>query len=87
MPGIERETGRGMCQEFGDRIFLVQDYLRRGTVDRGWSRSQMVDCALPLAQLDYRVLHRHEGHTVVRQSKLMSHSESMSIDLILLIAR
>lgn len=26
MPGIGREAGRGMCQEFGDRIFLVQDY-------------------------------------------------------------
>lgn len=86
MPGIGRETGRGMCQEFGDRIFLVQDYLRRGTVYRRWPRSQVVDCPLPLAQLDHRVLHRHEGHTVVRQSKIVSHSESMSIDLLLLIA-
>lgn len=84
MPGIGRETGRGMCQEFGDRIFLVQDYLRRGTVNRRWPRSQVVDCPLPLAQLGHRVLHRHEGHTVVRQSKIVS--ESMSIDLLLLIA-
>lgn len=75
MSRIGRETGRGMCQEFGDRIFLVQDYVRRVTVDRGRSRSQMVDCPLPLAQLDRRVLHRHEGHTVVRQSKIMSHSD------------
>lgn len=82
MPGIGRETGRGMCQEFGNRIFLVQDYLRRGTVDRRRSRTQMVDCALPLAQLGRRFLHRHEGHTVVRQSKIVSHSE-----LSILIAR
>lgn len=80
MSGIGRETGRGMRQEFGDRIFLVQDYLRRGTVDRGRPRSQMVDCHLPIAQLDHRVLHRHEGHTVVRQSKIAS------IDVLLLIA-
>lgn len=70
MSGIGRETGRGMRQKFGDRIFLVQNYLRRGTVDRRWPRTQMVDCPLPLAQLDHRVLHRHEGHPVVRQSKI-----------------
>lgn len=59
-----------MCQEFGDRIFLVQSYLGRGTVDRRRPRSQVVDRALPLAQLDRRLLHRHEGNTIVRQSKI-----------------
>ena len=75
VPRKERGSDRGMCQEFGDRIFLVQGYPGRGTVDRGRPRSQVVDRTLPLAQLDRRLLHRNEGNTIVRQSKMLSHSK------------
>lgn len=82
MPGIERETGRRMCQEFGDRVFLVQDYFGRGTIHWGRPRSQMVDCTLSLAQLDCRVFHRHEGNTIVRQSKFkLDQNSSKSIGI------
>lgn len=71
MPRIGRETSRRMCQEFGDRIFLVQDYFGRGTEYRRRPRSQMVDRTLSLAQLDSRILYRHERNTIVRQSKFL----------------
>lgn len=70
MPGIGRKTGRGMCQKFGDCVFLVQDYFGRGTIHRGRPRSQMVDCTVSLDQLGHCIFHRHEGNTIVRQSKL-----------------
>jgi len=71
MPGSGGETSRGMCEKFGDCVFLVQDHLGRGTVHRGRRGLEVVDRTLPLAQLGCSILHRYEGDTIVRQGGVM----------------
>ena len=64
MPKDQRQAGRGVREELGDGVLLVQDDPRRGALHRGRPGPQVVDRPVPATQLDRRLLHRYEGHPV-----------------------
>lgn len=61
------KTGRRMCKEFGDRLFLVSCYTWCITNNWWWPGIKMVDCYMFTNQLASRILHRYEGNTIVGQ--------------------
>lgn len=70
MSGGWWEAGRGMREEFGNCLFLVQNHSGRGTLNRGRiERSEMVDRPLSTVELDRRLLYRDEGNTIVGEGK------------------
>lgn len=70
MSGGWWEAGRGMREEFGNCLFLVQNHSGRGTLDRGRiERSEMVDRPLSTVELDRRLFYRDERNTIIGEGK------------------
>lgn len=61
-----------MREEFGNCIFLVQNHIGRGTVDRRRTESQMVDRPLSAVELDRRLLYCDEGNTIIGKGRKTS---------------
>lgn len=64
LSSVGRQTGGRVREEFGNGLLLVPGHVGRGPEYRRQPGSQMVDRPVSVAQLDCRLLHRHEGNTV-----------------------